>query len=151
MVIIYCMTPLVQPNLDYLKDLQSQGHVLVDVEVSSHGPEKYLVTVHTSLKQRVPFEIHTSKELFFEHHKAAVAFMGFGPLGLSNVIYAEARNFSNTRGIPPEQVQISLSEECLTRVGEHMKMWMHYGLVFIVNPSIPGLGYSIKAIPPAQN
>lgn len=144
------MPPVVEPTLAYLENLRSQGHVLTDFHVSCFGVGKYLVTVHAQGGLTFKFQIFTEREVFTDHHKKAVEFTGFGPVGLANILYADARRFSNNSNIVPEQIEVMLSEECLTRVGEQLRMWNHYGFVFVVSKSLQGISYQIRPLPVAQ-
>jgi hypothetical protein len=137
-------TPIVAPTLDYLRTLKAAGHQPTDIDVVMLKPGLYRIRVYTDDGREFEFHVEADRPTFAVHHREAVAYTGFGERGLSNLIYADALAKSKDAGLPPERINIILSEQCLDRVRGSLPHWASYGFRYYVRNSLSGMSYMVE-------
>ncbi len=136
--------PEVGPTLDYLKALSVAGVKVVDVAAVGVANDRDLMRVYGADGQQYQFQLRADHETFMRHYKEAIEYLGYGPKGLSNLIYAGALDFGRQQGLKNSEVEVLLSQDCVERVGDAVQEYMTYGFTFTVSPSLSGLGYSYR-------
>ena len=132
----------VEPTLDYLKALSAAGLNPIDVWASTVDIDLHLVRV--CLPDRtIEFVIKCGNDVFMAHYRQAIEYCGFGPRGLSNLVYADAVTFAKGHKIKNTEVEIRVSKECAERLGTSIQDYMSYGLTFTVSSTHSGLSYTI--------
>jgi hypothetical protein len=135
----------VPPNMSYLESLRNQGHSVIDVLILTIGPDKAAVTVFLKGEDERKFHIEGKSSVLMAHFRQAVEFSGYGPRGLANLIHADVMERSRLEKCKAERFEILVSQECLERVGTHLKPWAYYGYkLFLWNQANAGITYMIR-------
>jgi hypothetical protein len=134
-------------TLEFLHNLQKSGHEITDCDLVKRSPGSYRITYYSTTGDLFPSIVDASHAEINAFYSAVVKATGYGPKGLSDIIYRDARLKSNESGTKPDKILITLSPECHSKVTDHhMRLWKHYGFVVRINESLIGIQFAFSFI-----
>jgi hypothetical protein len=136
----------VPPTLEYLRQLEFEGHVLTDAQILGTNVDTFRTTIHTEGGQTFEFQVHGDPETISKHHREIVEHTNYGPEGLANLIYSDACHHAKSEGLPNNRIRICLSEACLQQVGNAIEKRTYYKFHFEVRPALSGISYIFEPI-----
>jgi hypothetical protein len=137
-------------TLEFLKSLRQSGHVIIDCNLVMREPGQYRITYFSDKKESFSSVVECTHDQICVFYNEVVEACGYGPKGLTDIIYRNARDKSNKDGIHPSKIIITLSPECAGKIEDHhFRSWKSYGFTVCVNPNLTGtqFAYSIAADP----
>jgi hypothetical protein len=133
----------VNPTLDYLTKLNDGGSKVVDVLLTTYDENTRKMQVFLRDGEVREYLMDDSPQVIL-HYREAIEFSGYGPKGLSNLIYMDALQFAREQKLRNGQVEVVVSNDCFERAAREIERYLSYGFGFRMNPKMSGMSWTFR-------